>query len=870
MTAALVCCLLAIAPCPAQEPPDTIPNGGMEGEYAEGLPPGWVANCYGENQATFRTDRDTPHSGRAALLVECAAFAYGGVQFRCGGQSVVEGQPYTLTVWLKGDLKGQVWAGIRKHGEPYTAYLMRYVRVGPQWRRYTIIGDSKGTDPDCGVYLMFAETGQLHVDDVSLRAGRYPAETAAIDAAPVKGNHVYNSSFELGSDGWAPVGGSLPVLVDPSSPDGALCAVCNLGGPGLMVESRPMTLRAGQKHTVSAWLRADVADTKVRFELVEYADGGGDSPVDRDAVRGEVTVGTQWARYSVSGVIDGAFTDGYIVRFHALTAAGEVRLDGVQVEEGDLSDYASAAAVELSVNALDRYPRPQAPVPLCLNIVSRTPLTAATLVRLVAYDLFGQEAASHVVRVPHDLDDHHGRLETRFPGLGLGIYRIQATLQAGAGWPGESVVGVLPFPGRIQPAPESFFGTHAPPDISRRESSNVGPIVALRSGARWHRIHDFACYVQWFFVEPEPGRWVWADNEVNYLRRIGFELLGTLARTPPWAGKEGKEHNRYGDWTSLPPRDLNEFSEYVRRTVEHYKGRIHVWEIWNEPYGSGFFSGTPEEYAEVLKAGYRACKEADPTCTVLGLCCFPGLPDWIDRVLAVAGTGYMDALSYHTYFGPGYVAEPSDGGPLPVTRDVERLRELMAKRGKVKPIWNTEGGVACPTFYSWLPPNGWPCTPREAAATYTKCVTLMMAAGVKRWCYYFVGWPAGGRGDYYLLLNTPYVQIDFDGSPKATLLAQSAAAQVLDGAHFVLEASTERTRAYVFERGQDAIAVAWARHDGHPVTLALPKGEVALLGMMANPLPQARGLQLGADPVYLIGRGQSAGQLATAFTMATH
>jgi len=860
MTAALVCCLLVIAPCPAQEPPDTIPNGGMEGAYHEGLPPGWVANCYGGNKASFRADCETPHSGKAALLVECTDFAYGGVQFRCGGQTVVEGQPYTLTVWLKGDLKGQAWVGIRKHGEPYTAYLMRYVRVRPEWRRYTIIGDSKGTDPDCGVYLMFAETGKLYIDDVSLRAGRYPAETAAIDAAPVKGNHVYNSSFELGDDGWAPVDASLLEMLDETSPDGTFCAVCKLGGPGLIAESRPMTLQAGQKHTVSAWLRADVADTRVRFELVEYADAGGDSPIDRDAVRGEVTIGTQWARCSVSGVTDGSFTDGYMVRFHALTAAGEVRLDGVQVEEGGLSEYAPAAAVELSVNALDRYPRPQAPIPLCLNIVSQTPLPADMPVRLVAYDLFGQEAATRAVRVPRDLDDRHGRLETRFPGLGPGIYRIQATLQTGAGSPGESVVGVLPSPGRIQPAPQSFFGTHAPPDIRRRESSNVGPLVALRSGARWHRIHDFACYVQWFFVEPEPGRWVWADNEVNYLRRIGFELLGTLARTPPWAGKQGKEHNLYGDWTSAPPRDLHEFAEYVRRTVEHYQDRIHVWEIWNEPYGSGFFSGTPEEYAEVLKAGYRACKEADPSCTVLGLCCYPGVPDWIDRVLAAAGTDCMDALSYHTYFGPGYVTEPSDGGPPQAIRDVARLRELMAKHGKVKPIWNTEGGVACPTFYSWLPPNGWPCTPREAAATYTKCVTLMMAADVKRWCYYFVGWPDGGRGDYYRLLNTPYVQIDFDGSPKATLLAQSAAAQMLDGASFVSEASTDRLRAYLFQRGADAVAVLWARSEAKPVTVSLPGG-LRAYNMMASP-PQAKaGLSVTADPVYIVGPGRRADEL---------
>jgi hypothetical protein len=476
--------------------------------------------------------------------------------------------------------------------------------------------------------------------------------------------------------------------------------------------------------------------------------------------------------------------------------------------------------------------------------------------------------------------------------------------------PGELVLGVLPPAGGVKPDATSFFGSHAPP-ILGPQSLNLGPKIALRSGARWHRIHDFACYVQWHFVQPKPDQWVWADEEVNYLRSLGYELLGTLARTPPWAGKPGKEHSLYGDWTSAPPRDLNEFSDYVRRTVEHYRDRIHVWEIWNEPYGSGFFSGTPEEYAEVLKAGYRACKQADPTCTVLGLSCYPGLPDWIDRVLAAAGTDHMDALSYHTYFGPGHVQEPSDGAPrgagdspanrpavaqaslpavaqaslpavaqaslpavaqasLPAAvRDVENLRALMAKHGAVKPIWNTEGGVACPTFYSWLPPDGWPCTPREAAATYTKCVTLLLAADLKHWCYYFVGWAWGGRGDYYQLLNTPYVQIDFDGSPKATLLAQSAAAQMLDGAQFASDSSTRTTRVYLFQRGPDALAVLWARSVGaaSAAMLRLPPGS-RVFNMMAAPLPAKGSLSVTTDPVYLVAPGKTAPELAKAVGLA--
>ncbi len=909
----LCACCLAVLPVTvsAQEPPNTIPNGGMEGDYQQGLPPGWVPNCYGENRETFRADRETPHSGQAALLVECTEFITGGVQFRCGGQSVVQGQPYTLSLWLKGDLQHQVWVGIRKHGEPYTAYLLRYVRVGPEWRRYTIIGESKGTDPECGVYLMFAETGTLTVDDVSLRAGRFPPATAAIDAQPAKGNHVYNSSFEIGTSGWAPLDGGLREAKAPDAPEGAYCAVRRLGGAGLIAESRPMTLKAGQKHTLSAWLKASQPNTKVRLELVEYADAGGDSPTDRDGVRGDVTVGTGWSRQSVTGIIDAPFTDGYMVRLHALTPVPEVSLDAVQVEEGDLADYAPASPVEIALytSPLGRYPSPGERVTVTARLASSAPLAIDPNLLLSLTDLFGQATPCGSAVARRD-DARHASCEATVSASAPGLYRLQAVRARGSAEPqpvaavaqaslpanpgaGELVLGVLPPASAVKPNAASFFGTHAPP-ILGPQSLNLGPKIALRSGARWHRIHDFACYVQWHFVEPQPGKWVWADEDVNYLKSLGFELLGTLARTPPWAGKQGPEHTVYGDWTSAPPRDLNEFSEYVRRTVEHYRDRIHVWEIWNEPYGSGFFSGPPEEYAEVLKAGYRACKQADPTCTVLGLSCYPGLPDWIDRVLAAAGTDHMDALSYHTYYSPGHVQEPAipalgsvgaareppavrargsaepqavsgvAQASLPAVHDVQTLRSLMAKHGTVKPIWNTEGGVACPTFYSWLPPDGWPCTPREAAATYTKCVTLLLAAGVKRWCYYFAGWPGGGRGDYYQLLNTPYVQIDFDGSPKATLLAQSAAAQMLDGAQFVSDCSTRTRRAYLFQRGPDAVAVLWAKGVGaarEPPLLSIPAG-VRAFNMMAAPLAANGSVSVTTEPVYVVAPGRTAAQLA--------
>jgi len=108
---------------------EMLPYGGMEGPFVEGLSQGWVKNCYGINEAQFAPEARDVHGGRFSQRITCTKFISGGVQFRLGGVRVERGKTYTLSLWMKGDVKSPVYVGIRKHGEPYTGYLRRFVRV---------------------------------------------------------------------------------------------------------------------------------------------------------------------------------------------------------------------------------------------------------------------------------------------------------------------------------------------------------------------------------------------------------------------------------------------------------------------------------------------------------------------------------------------------------------------------------------------------------------------------------------------------------------------------------------------------------------------------------------------------------------------
>ena len=181
-------------------------GGGMEGPFSGGLAAGWVRNCYGSNDVVFAEETRDVHSGRAAQRVTCTKFISGGVQFHSGAVAVEKGKPYTVRLWMKGDVQSPIYVGLRKRGEPYTGYLVRHERVKRQWRPYVLTGAASDTDPQCGLFLMFAGTGTLLVDDVSVLPGIHE-EISASDVSPQKGNRIFNSGFEAGPEGWTPTDG---------------------------------------------------------------------------------------------------------------------------------------------------------------------------------------------------------------------------------------------------------------------------------------------------------------------------------------------------------------------------------------------------------------------------------------------------------------------------------------------------------------------------------------------------------------------------------------------------------------------------------------------------------------------------------------
>ena len=817
--------------------PELVKNGGLEAPFADGLAAGWVKNCYGSNDVVFAEEPHDFGGGKSAQRVTCATFATGGVQFHSGPVAVEKGKPYTLRLWLKSDFNGYVHIGVRKHGEPYTRYLMRQVRVkrGNEWTPYLIRGEASGSDPACGIYLMFAGTGTLLVDEVSMTSGLHEDSLVKMDFPPQKGNRVVNSGFEAGTEGWTPVGG---FSLDGTHAHTGKFSAC-VASPG--IECRPFPVRQGQRYTLSVWLRAAMPNTRVRLRFFEWADRGGDQPSDRHSFETRVTATTEWARYQVSGRAWPNFCENYVAR---IVPEGTVWADGLQVEEGDATEYAASSPVEIGAETPTRWCFVGDQVEVTAHISGMSQSGSLRLVYTLE-DLWSRPLDKRMSTVQCGAAD-----QATFKMKRPGMYRVRVQAE-GAASAGEVWFGAFPQRDRGL-RPESAFGTHVAAGVP--EPSNT-LLVSEAMGARWVRLHDFGDYCHWRVVEPQKGVWVWRDAEIDALRGRGFMVLANLGHPPLWAGRTHPDRADHGDWTDAPPRDLSEWENYVFRTVEHFKGRIRHWEVWNEPCWKSFFSGTPEEYAEVLKAAYRAVKRADPQAVVIGGCFSSHAEEWTRRVLARDALTYMDALSYHVYWS---VPLTETAAPV-VAGQVERFAELMREFKGVKPVYMTEGGIRCPPFASWLPKEGFErgapfgsqagegtlLTGAAAAAGLVRGMVQMLSAEVVNIYYYYTGGTQGAMPWFSAMANGYYVLTDYDGRPKPTLMAYSALESILDQAKPLKVEQRNGVTSHLFARGKGTVAVIWS---DRALTFD-PPASMTVLDLMGN--PQKNPTLLPGEPIYL-------------------
>ena len=175
------------------------------------------------------------------------------------------------------------------------------------------------------------------------------------------------------------------------------------------------------------------------------------------------------------------------------------------------------------------------------------------------------------------------------------------------------------------------------------------PFVA-QTGVKWARLQS-----GWQRTEKEKGVYdfAWLDAIVDNMLAVGVEPWLCLCYGNYLYSPEAAEH--FGS-VGCPPIYSEEAKEgwknYVTATVEHYKGRIHYYEVWNEPDGPWCWKrgANPVELGLFTIDTAKHCKAADPTCEVIGFAtCRTERFGYLEELCRTGVCDYLDGISYHCY-----------------------------------------------------------------------------------------------------------------------------------------------------------------------------------------------------------------------------
>ena len=243
----------------------------------------------------------------------------------------------------------------------------------------------------------------------------------------------------------------------------------------------------------------------------------------------------------------------------------------------------------------------------------------------------------------------------------------------------------------------------------------------------------------------------------------GLAISGLFFGAVPWP--RGPMH-------AFPMKNLDDWSAYAAALVDHYKGRIHYWEVWNEG-NAGFNDGhnVTADYANLVAAAYAGAKKSDPTAMVgMSMASFDA--PYIDQAIldqAQAGKpGSFDYLCIHPYETFGLIGDVD--GEVPYLWMTRMLRDELKADAPDKanvPIWITEIGrpLERTTNESGIP-LGQDVHEMDAAKAVVKSYVMAVAEGIARICWFEARDPVCEPPGYGLLKG--------DNSPRISYLAMQA------------------------------------------------------------------------------------------------
>ena len=291
--------------------------------------------------------------------------------------------------------------------------------------------------------------------------------------------------------------------------------------------------------------------------------------------------------------------------------------------------------------------------------------------------------------------------------------------------------------------PRSFFGLH---DGSMAAYGRI-PFGSLR-------LWDAG--VSWRYLEPSPGTYDFTrlDTLVSAAQAHHVQVTLVLAMTPSF----------YATSPTQPPSDVDAYARFVRAVMTRYRSfngqrGISSYQVWNEGNIKTFWTGTPQQLAQLTEVVDRVRDEVDPRATVVAPSFVVSMPyqrQWMTDYQSQVVDGRPVWQHYDTNAISVY-PEPRAGeraaGPEDAMALVRKAQHRLVSAGVPhrKKLWISEINYGLRNGPDG-PEPAYRLAPRRQVANVLRTYLLAAANGVSRVFWYRYDW--GRVIDGHTLGNT--------------------------------------------------------------------------------------------------------------------
>jgi parallel beta-helix repeat protein len=205
-----------------------------------------------------------------------------------------------------------------------------------------------------------------------------------------------------------------------------------------------------------------------------------------------------------------------------------------------------------------------------------------------------------------------------------------------------------------------------------QEPYNVLLLKLRDLGAKWFRTNHWSPNpLNWQEVLRAPGVYSIPQDADDFITQLADDGINIVLTLSAGAGLDGRQYGWWGgpgrgvlgsrepEWWFKTQEDRDGFVEYTRFMVQHFKGRVKYYEIWNEPSsgecpGDGRGGITVSDYVALVKQVVPVIRQIDPEAKIVvgAMGRFrEGDRQWLQTMLESGVGSLVDAVSWHAFSG---------------------------------------------------------------------------------------------------------------------------------------------------------------------------------------------------------------------------